>query len=218
VLVFEAKGCTSLVKGHSIRVDWPQLLRYLFAAEFADVAHVVFYVLPSPPWAGDPPVARVVPPAAASRTASPKGAFADWAFVISAGALYAYMNPNNYRSINTQQLPGSPAAWPPHKRGPVPGPPPTLRTFLNELADCEHVERLSRKRDADERVPAVDDRGKPFEWWARDEELHVKRPEDIAADAGGEGQSRRDNWSAEDRGRAGSPSPVVAFIPDSELN
>lgn len=218
VLIFENKGCTSRDKGHSIRIDWPQLLRYLFDPIFTRVKHVVFYVLPSPPWAGDPPHAPVVPPAAAGRTVSPKGVFADWAFVLSASALYAYMNPSGYRSINTRQLPGSPALWPAHQRGPVPGPPPTLRSFLNEVADCKHVERLARNPDAHDRIPAVDENGDPFAWWVQDEHL-VRQSSDANEEFDGKGgTSKRDGWPADDLGHRGAPSPVVAFIPNQSLN
>jgi hypothetical protein len=183
-------------------------------SDFADVRGSVFYVLPSPPWVGDPPTAPV-PPAAVARTTSPKGAFADWAFVISAQALYAYMAPHGYRSINTRQLPGSPNGWPPHPRGAVPGPPPTLRTFLDDVAQCKHVDRIARGRRGNDRVPAADDDGNPYEWSVRGEEL-IREPSD-RSEGGGDGNDQRDLDAAEDLGRAGAPSPLVVFIPDEEL-
>jgi hypothetical protein len=214
LLIFESKGCTSLVRGHSIRIDWDQLLAYVQGSDFADVRASVFYVLPSPPWAGDPSAAPV-PPAAIARTTSPKGTFADWAFVISAQALYAYMSPKGYRSINTRQLPGSPAAWPAHRRGSVPGPPPTLRKFLNEVAECKHVDRITQGREGADRVPAVADDGDPFEWWVRRDEV-AREPGEGSEDRR-DGNVENDVWAAEDRGRPGAPSPVVAFIPEAVL-
>jgi hypothetical protein len=129
------------------------------------------------------------------------------------------MNPNGYRSINTRQLPGAPGPWLPHPRGPLPGDPPTLRAFLDEIADCEHVDRVARSARVADVVPGVTDESVPSEWWAENDDVARQRVETEATSlpADSDGKSWGDRLPPEEAGGGGAPSPVVAFIPDGEL-
>ncbi|MDQ1582939.1 MAG: hypothetical protein QOF36_993, partial [Microbacteriaceae bacterium] len=83
----------------------------------------------------------------------------------------------------------------------------------------EHVDRVARRSGLSDVVPGVTDDGVPSEWWAENDDVARQRLETDATSLAGnfDGESRRDQFSPEEGGGRGAPSPVVAFIPDSEL-
>jgi len=114
LLVLENKGATPLKSGdHRIRIDLPQIHRYC-RSPYVDY---VFYVLPSPPWSGEPPH-WVVPPQAGHRSTA-----GGWLWVVPAPMLLGWLRTTNRSSILASQIPAL---------GSV-----VLDDFLDEIHRCE---------------------------------------------------------------------------------
>ncbi len=133
LLILEDKGTTAVSRKrkkpldtHRIDIHIGQLSWY--CDEVEPVTEVpVYYVLPQPPWFGDPTGSRVVPEQAICRVESAAGSFSEWVFVSRSGDLRAELG--SQRSIYTDQLPFTGAT--------------TLAEFFRRAQQCEIGKRIS---------------------------------------------------------------------------
>lgn len=133
VLILEDKATTPVrrkrkapIETHWIDVPRSQLDWYCDHVEPA-LNVPVFYVLPAPPWRGEPTGSVVVPDQAVCRIASTHGPFEQWAYVVRSTDLRAYLG--HRRGLETDELP-IPASQ-------------TLAAFLEGIRRCEYGRRVS---------------------------------------------------------------------------
>lgn len=213
VLIFECKGCQSLVQGHTIPINRKQLWRYTFGPHFTSVRVHVFYVLPSPPWPGNPPGwsgaqppgAALPVPHAAERTMGVGGGCWNWFYVTTPSLLWAALA--GMASVNTCRLPNaSRLGLPQHRWGPL-GGMQRLSDFLEDVARCRRVP-VTGATDADGPEPDRDWR-RPRGREPLDEEQEGDLPVEPAR-----GQSEE---PPSDDAREAAPTPLAAFIPIDAL-
>jgi hypothetical protein len=157
LVIFENKATKANPKQgtHRIVVDLAQLGSY--RNTLGPLFDLLFYVLPSPPWYGDPHFARMsgaevapIPDQAATRRQSVLGSFTDWSFVIGAADLEAWLLRTGRHSVNTAFLPTHLPPLRTIRGGPLErssgAPPWSLRLFLDELAVCRIGSRNKKGR------------------------------------------------------------------------
>jgi len=133
LLIFEDKGTTGVARKqkqpletHRINIDIDQLSWYCNEVE-PTTGVPVYYVLPKPPWFGDPTGSKVVPDQAICRVSSVAGPFTDWAFAIR--SLDLRVNLDGGSAIYTDQLPLKETL--------------TLSEFFTRVQQCEIGKRIS---------------------------------------------------------------------------
>ncbi len=128
---------------HRIRIDLGQLAWYCDIVE-PNYTVPVYYVLPCPPFAGEP-TPGVVPAQAITRMASPAGPFRCWAYVIRCNDLRSQLPPLPQQStqVRAEDLP---------LKGSV-----LLQDFLDGVAACETPELMKKVGRGDKAMAVARD-------------------------------------------------------------
>jgi hypothetical protein len=141
-LILEDKGTTAVIRKrkkpletHRIDINRDQLAWYCNQVELSTEVPV-YYVLPQPPWFGDPTGSDVVPNQAICRVDSIAGSFAEWAFISRSGDLRAELGGRG--SIYTDQLPFSGTQ--------------TLAEFFRRAKECEIGKGISGSGEPSSRI------------------------------------------------------------------
>ena len=125
---------------HTIVIDLPQLDWYCLMVEPTHRVPV-YYVLPVPPWNGEP--AGVVPPESAHRTAPP---FEGWTVAVRCHLLRAHIAAPAHQMSRTLRAADVPA---------IPGGE-TLGDFLDQVLTCERGARTPLQEERDNDLIPVD--------------------------------------------------------------
>lgn len=100
--ILEDKGTTPTKHSHVIEIDRDQLNKYCRITE-SDTGIPVYYVLPKPPWHGEPSGRKEIPDQAVCRLEPVEGGFEQWAFVIRCTDLRKALE--GARRLSTSKLP-----------------------------------------------------------------------------------------------------------------